>query len=56
MVASGRSHTLYLSPEGIVFAAGANMDGRLGMVDGANLTGLTQMTFVNSRQKAMERL
>lgn len=35
-----------------MFAAGANMDGRLGMVDGANLTGLTQMTFVNSRQKS----
>jgi hypothetical protein len=52
MVASGRSHTLYLSPEGIVFAAGANMDGRLGMGDGANLTGLTQMTFVNTRQKS----
>ena len=60
MVASGRAHTLYLSPEGIVFAAGANMDGRLGMgesVSGssmalANSNGLTQMTFVNSRQKS----
>jgi alpha-tubulin suppressor-like RCC1 family protein len=60
MVASGRSHTLYLSPEGIVFAAGANMDGRLGMGESgsgsslvaANSTGLMQMTFVNSRQKS----
>jgi alpha-tubulin suppressor-like RCC1 family protein len=60
MVASGRAHTLYLSPEGIVFGAGANMDGRLGMgesVSGssmalANSNGLTQMTFVNSRQKS----
>ncbi len=52
MVASGRSHTLYLSPEGIVFAAGANNDGRLGMGDGVSPAGLTQMTFVNSRQKS----
>ena len=52
MVASGRSHTLYLSPEGIVFAAGANMDGRLGQGEGASSAGLTRMTFVNSRQKS----
>ena len=59
-VASGRAHTLYLSPEGIVFSAGANMDGRLGMgesgsgtsLTAANSSGLAQMTFVASRQKS----